>query len=284
MVSDYGNALMLDDLYDEGGNVTDSMKFDLMRVFVEVVKVNDADGNDETWTIRAIENFNRKQADDRMMGIEQPAFEETLVLEMPMYQSNNPLIRAIDGISTAVWRGALGFYKILWGALDSIFEWMGFGPGFFSLITSFIMMIPDVFVAFVQDLGEILSATIPLFEEMFRFFAKTAPFAIEGLMWLAGSLTEYWDYFQQIMTGSGPFNNIGNIIQDMSLGSWLRAGIAMLPAYELLWICFDDRPARRARRRVKFYTGLFTGITKFVEGMVEFLRGAISVIMDIAPG
>jgi hypothetical protein len=284
MISEYGNTLFLDDLYDEGRNVTDSMKFDLMRLYIEVGKVSSVDGDDETWTVRAVENFNRKEAEDRMQGVEQPSFEPTLVLDMPVFQSNNPLIRAIDGISASIWKGALGFHKILWGALDTFFEWAGFGPGFFSLVTNFVLMIPDIFVAFIQDLGEILSATIPLFEEMFRFFAKTAPFAIEGLMWLAGSLTEYWDYFQQIMTGSGPFSNIGNIIEDMSLGAWLRAGIAMLPAYELLWICFDKSPIRRARRRVKFYTGLFTGITKFVEGMVKFLQGAFSVIMDFVPG
>jgi hypothetical protein len=282
MISDYGNALMLDDLYDEGGNVTDSMKFDLMRLYVEVGKVaNPADGDDETWTIRAIENFNRKQAEDRMQGIEQPAFEETLVLDMPMYQSNNPLIRAIDGISTAIWAGALGFQKIVWAALDSFFEWAGFGAGFFSQITAFVMMIPDLFVELMDSMGLAITHLINMIDAMFGMVLSILPEFVMGLTWLSGSIIDYIDTFVSLING-GLLDF--SLIEDLQLGDWVRAGFAMLPTWEAIIIMESSDPAKKAKERIDFYGGLFNGALRFIRGFIVFMQQAISTIMDILPG
>jgi hypothetical protein len=281
MVSDYGNAQFLDDLYDEGRNVTDSMKFDLMRVFVEVGKVADADGDDETWTIRSIENFNRKLADDRMQGIEQPAFEETLVLDMPMFQSNNPLIRAIDGVSVAIWKGALGFQKILWGALDSFFLWAGFGEGFFSRITAFVMTLPDIFIAFMEFMPVLLIEMADIIESVFAAIVLMIPLYSISVGTLAGTLIDYWHILSQLLNGQlVPFD----IIRDIQIGDWINFGITMLPTYEILMIIFDDDPGWRAERRARFYSSLFGGMINFLKGMASFMQSIVQTIMEIIPG
>ena len=282
MISDYGNALMLDDLYDEGGNVTDSMKFDLMRVFVEVGKVaNPADGDDETWTIRAIENFNRKQADDRMQGVEQPAFEETLVLDMPMFQSMNPLIRAIDGISIAIWKGALGFQKILWGAMDSFFSWAGFGEGFFSSITAFLMMIPQVFTTIMQNMGMAITHLVTMIDNTFTMVITMLPEFVLGLTWLTNSILDYWRILNDLLGGGlMPFN----IIQELGMGLWIRFGFAMLPFFEIMGVLFSNTPGQRVKERVGFYSGLFNGAINFINRMITFMQNAIQTIMEILPG
>jgi hypothetical protein len=281
MVSDYGNALMLDDLYDEGGNVTDSMKYDLMRVFVEVGKVADADGDDETWLIRAVENQNRKLADDRMQGIEQPAFEETLVLDMPMFQSMNPLIRAIDGISIAIWKGALGFQKILWSAMDSFFLWAGFGEGFFSQITTFVGMLPVMFTTLLQNMGVAMTYMVTMIDDTLTMVITMLPEFVLGLGWLTDSIIDYWTTLTQLFSGGlMPFD----IIREMGMGTWIRFMIAMLPAYEIFGVLYADKPHMQLNNRIVFYSKLFNGAINFIKGFASFLQNAISTIMDILPG
>jgi hypothetical protein len=281
MRGDYENAMFLDDLYDEGGNVTDSMKFDLMRVFVEVGKVADADGDDETWTIRAIENINRKLADDRMQGIEQPSFEETLVLEMPMFQSLNPIIRAIDGLSVAIWKGALGFQKILWGAMDSFFAWAGFGEGFFSRITTFLMTLPEIFIAFMEFMPTLFLEMAEIIQSVFAAIVLMIPLYTISLGTMIETIMDYWHILTQLLNGQLlPFD----IIQDIQIGDWINAGITMLPTYEIFGIIFDDDPGRRAEQRINFYSKLFGGVLNFLKNMASFMAQMIQTIMDILPG
>lgn len=280
MKSDYGNALFLDDLYDEGRNVTDSLKFDLMRLFVEVGKVADADGDDETWTITAIENFNRKYADDRMQGIDQPAFEETLVLDMPMFQSMNPLIRAIDGISRSIWQGALGFQKILWGAMDTFFQWVGFGEGFFSRITAFVLLIPEIFTTIMENLAEAMVGLVEYVDDVFTMVVQMLPEFVIGMGWLTETILDYWGIIADLFNGTLlPFS----IIQDLQLGDWIRFGIALLPTWEMFSIIFDNDPARKLKERVEFYSSLFNGTLNFLRGLIVFLQGLVGTIMDILP-
>jgi hypothetical protein len=281
MISDYGNALMLDDLYDEGGNITDSMKFDLMRVYLEVGKVADADGDDETWLIRSVENFNRKQAEDRMAGIEQPAFEETLVLDMPMFQSMNPLIRAIDGLSRSIWLGALGFQKILWGALDSFFAWAGFGEGFFSRITEFIMTLPDILITLMEFMPILLIEMAEIIESVFAAIVLMIPLYTISLGTMVETIIDYWQILSQMLNGQIlPFD----IIRDIQLGDWINFGITMLPTYEIFMIIFDNDPGRRAEERMSFYSKLFGGMINFLRGMVTLLQQIVQTIMEIIPG
>ena len=281
MVSDYGNALMLDDLYDEGGNVTDSMKFDLMRVFIEVGKVDIADGNDETWTIRAVENFNRKQADDRMQGVEQPAFEPTLVLDMPMFQSNNPLIRAIDGISRSIWMGALGFIKILWGAMDSIFEWAGFGPGFFSLLTSYIMEIPALVIVIMESLGVLMGSFVDIIEGVFEVLVLILPAYVGSFGLLAEALISYWGFFMDILGGGMGLDF--SILEDIAIQEWINFGLWMLPFYEVWGIIWAGDVTGRLKDRMGFYSSIFNGLLNFIKGMIDLMSNLVQAIRSFLP-
>ncbi len=282
MTSEYGNALMLDDLYDEGGNVTDSLKFDLMRVFVEVGKVAAPQGgDDETWTIRAVENFNRKQADDRMQGIEQPSFEQTLVLDMPMFQSLNPLVRAVDGISRSIWMGALGFIKILWGAMDTIFEWAGFGAGFFSILSRFVIeTIPDLIIVIMQNLSVLVISFVDIIESIFNLLVIVVPTYVIGLGWLAESLIDYWRAFNDIFAGGiVDFS----IIEDLALGSWVSFGITMLPFYEIWTIIWSKDVPGKMKERFAFYSALFGGLLSFFRGMVSMVGELVQAIRSFLP-
>ena len=281
MISEYGNAMFLDDLYDEGGNVTDSLKFDLMRVFVEVGKVDIEAGNNETWTIRGIENFNRKQADDRMQGIEQPAFEETLVLNMPMFQSLNPLIRAIDGLSRSIWMGALGFIKILWGAMDTIFEWAGFGAGFFSILSQFVIeTIPDLIIVIMNNLTVLVISFVDIIESIFNLLVVVVPTYVIALGWLAESLIDYWRAFSDIFAGGiVDFS----IIEDLALGTWISAGITMLPFYEIWTIIWSKDVSGKLKERSEFYSALFGGLLGFFRSMVSMVGELVQAIRSFLP-
>jgi len=280
MISDYGNSMFLDDLYDYTGNVTGSMNYDLMRFYIEVGKVADADGDDETWTIRAIENLNRKQADDRMQGVEIPAFEPTLVLDMPMFQSNNPLIRAVDGLSRSIWLGALGFIKILWGAMDSIFEWAGFGPGFFSLLTAYMMEIPDLVVAIMENLGVLMISLVDIIESVFGVLVLILPAYVGSFGLLATSIIRYWNFFMDLM-GGGLVDF--SILQDIAIQDWVNFGLWMLPFYEIWGIIWAKDVTGRLKDRIEFYSMMFNGLLNFIKGMVNLMGTLVQAIRSFLP-
>ena len=281
MIADYGNAMFLDDLYDYTGNVTGSINYDLMRFYIEVAKLPDADGDDETWTIRAIENLNRKQADDRMQGVEIPSFEPTLVLDMPMFQSNNPLIRAIDGLSRSIWLGALGFIKILWGAMDTIFEWAGFGAGFFSTLSRFVIeTIPSLVLVIMQDLTVLVISFVDIIESVFNLLVIVVPTYVIGLGWLAETLIDYWRAFNDIFSG-GIVD--WNIIEDLNLGEWVSFGVTMLPFYEIWTIIWSKDVSGKLKERLEFYSALFGGLLSFLRGMVIFMGELVQSIRSFLP-
>jgi len=283
MISDYGNAMFLDDLYDYEGNVSGSMNYDLMRFYIEVGKVSDPDqGDDDTWTIRAIENLNRKQADDRMQGVEMPAFEPTLVLDMPMFQSNNPLIRAIDGLSRSIWIGALGFIKILWGAMDSIFEWAGFGPGFFSILTTYITdTIPGLVIVIMNNLGYLAISLVDIIESVFGVLLKILPAYVGSFGLLATALIQYWNFFMDILGGGMGIDF--SIIEDIAIGEWISFGLWMLPFYEIWNIIWAKDVTGTLKERLGFYQMVGGGMLNFIKGMINLMGNLVQAIRSFLP-
>ncbi len=282
MISEFGNSQYLDDLNIQGFNDSSSMDLDLIRVWVSVDKdvfVEDAD--DEPWGIRAIENYNRKEAEDRMQGIEQPAFEETLVLDMPMFQSLNPLVRAVDGISRSIWMGALGFIKILWGAMDTIFEWAGFGAGFFSVLSRFVIeTIPNLIIVIMENLTVLAFSFADIIISIFDLLVVVVPTYVIALGWLTGSLIDYWRAFNDIFTGGiVDFS----IIEDLALGTWISAGITMLPFYEIWTIIWSKNVSGKLKERFEFYSAIFGGLLSFLRGMVSFMSNMVQAIRSFLP-
>jgi hypothetical protein len=280
MISDFGNSQYLDDLAVQGFNVT-SMDLDLMRIYVSVDKFPDADGDDEPWGIRAIENLNRKHADDRMQGIEQPAFEETLVLDMPMFQSNNPLIRAIDGISRSIWLGALGFIKILWGAMDSIFEWAGFGPGFFSLLTSYMMEIPALVIVIMDNLAVLMVSLVDIIESVAQVLVLILPAYVGSFGLLATAIIRYWTAFMDLMGGGLGLDF--SILQDIAIQDWINFGLWMLPFWEIWNIIWAKDVTGRLKDRVEFYRMMGGGVLNFLKGMVSLMGNLVQAIRSFLP-
>jgi len=251
MIGEYENAKFLDDLYDETGNITNCRKFDLMRVFIEVEKIDIADGNDETWTVRAVENVNRQLAADRMQGVDEPTFVETKVLDMPQTGFLNPLIKAINGIKTAIWSGALGFVKVMWGAIDSFGVFIGLPSGFFSRITDFIIMIPDIIIKLVENIDMVITYSVTLLDQIFSFVFV----AIPRLFWLLAELTftfvTFWTSISSMLTGG--WTGVSNIWVEWNVGDWIQLFLyAIFPAWQVNRIFTSKTPMETARNDLKF--------------------------------
>jgi len=92
----------------------------------------------------------------------------------------------------------------------------------------------------------------------------------------------YWTQFTNIFSGGGIFPI--DIIQDIQLGDWIRAGFAMLPAWEMFSIIFADDPGKKLKERVEFYSLIFNGLINFVKGAINFMQSFIQTIMEIIPG
>jgi len=175
----------------------------------------------------------------------------------------------------------LGFQKILWGAMDSFFAWAGFGEGFFSTITAFLMAIPELFMKMMENIPLLIQNMVSVVEDVFGMVARILPDFVVGIGWLTESVINYWTTLTSFFTG-GLFPI--NIIQDLQLGDWIRAGFALLPAWEMFSIIWANDPGKKAKERIDFYSMLFNGVINFIKGAITFMQQAIQTIMDILPG
>jgi len=280
------SSMYFDDLRLPDGNITDSLGIELVKFWVNVTKTAEGaapggDCDNHRWSLRNFEILNWKIAPDRMQGIDTPIFVETKSVEMPSSGFLQPLYRAIDGLATAIWMGALGFQKILWGAMDSFLAWAGFGPGFFSTITAFLMALPDIFIAIMEQLPFFLLEVADIIESVFQGIFMIIPLYTVSIGIMVETIIDYWQILTRMLNGElVPFS----IIADMQLGDWINFGITLLPTYEVFGIIFDKNPGKRAEDRAKFYKNLFWGLYDFLEDMILLLNDIIQTIFEILPG
>jgi hypothetical protein len=109
--------------YDSNGNIRKTTDVEMVKVFARIETAVNTDTN--LWSLRNYEIFDIETAHDRMSGIDTPVFEPVKVADMPSGGFVAPIVKAIQSIGNIIWSGALGFIKILIGAIDSLLQYVG---------------------------------------------------------------------------------------------------------------------------------------------------------------
>jgi len=280
MISDYDNAKFLDDLYDEGGNITNCQKYDLMKFYIEVGKVNIADGNDEPWLIRGIEDMHREQAIDRMEGIDEPTFVETKVLDMPQTGFINAIKSAISGLSSAIWKGAFQFVKLLMGAVGALMDAIGLGEWWRAFATA-MENIAAFSLNLMDNLQIALINSAILLEQLFEVITTTFTRFILGITsFLSGILTWYKEIVN-LFTGGGIWNI--NVWVTLELGDWVGLAINLLPVWWFIRIAESNDKIRTLQGDISFVVMITTGLFHFLSSIIILATTLINLLLGLLP-
>lgn len=280
MVSNYDNAKYLDDLYDEGGNITNCQKFDLIKFFIEVVKVSSVDGDDETWTIRGIEDMHREQAIDRMEGIDEPTFVQTKVLDMPQTGFINAIKSAINGLSSAIWKGAFQFIKLMMGAVGNLMDAIGLGE-WWRAFTTAMENIAAYSLNLMDNLQIALINSAILLEQLFEVISTTFTRFILGITsFLSGILTWYREIVN-LFTGGGIWNI--NVWVTLELGDWVGLAINLLPVWWFIRIAESNDKIRTLQGDISFVIMITTGLFHFLSSIIILAATLINLLLGLLP-
>jgi len=275
-------SMFFDNLYDENGNVTNCLKYDLIKAYAKVAKLDVANGNDDTWALKNYEILNWKVAEDRMQGIDTPIFVETKVLDMPQTGFLAPLKKAIESLGKVIWNGALGFIRILWGAMDTLLSWAGFPKGTWERIVSFVLSIPQLIITLGQYLGTLVTSFIEILDDLLLFITNILPRYIYLMGTMIVGLISWWGYFVDLFTGG--IGGINNIWQQLDLEQWIILFITVLfPLWEVDRIFSSKDPLKKLKEDFELYTSFLTGIANFIKSIINMMIQIISAIRGMLP-
>ena len=280
MVSDYDNAKFLDDLYDEDGEISNCQKIELVKFWIEVGKVDIVDGNDETWVIRSIEDMNREQAIDRMVGVDEPTFVQTKVLDMPQTGFVNAIKTAINNLSVTIWLGALQFIKILMSSIGYLMNAIGLGEWWesFSIMLG---NIATVSLNFMEELEIALINSALLVEQIFRVLSVTIvryTFAVTSFI---SSILLWYEYIIDMFVGGGIFST--NIWSTLGLGDIFILLMHLSPVLWLNRLNNADNFMRTLQEDLKFMIMMVTGLFSFMSSVIVLTMTLINILLGMLP-
>ncbi len=280
MVSDYDNAKFLDDLYDEDGEISNCQKIELVKFWIEVGKVDIEDGNDETWTIRAIEDMNREQAIDRMMGVDEPTFSESKVLDMPQTGFINAVKTAINNLSTTIWLGALQFVKILMASIGYLMNAIGLGVWW----ESFSIMLGNIAVAslaFMDDLTLALYNSAILIEQITRLLTNGITRYVYVLTQFISSILLWYEYIIEMFSGGGIWSI--NVWTSLNLEDIFILLVHLSPVWWLNRLNEADNFGETLTHDIRFMIMLATGLFNFLSSVILITMSLISILLGMLP-
>jgi hypothetical protein len=280
MISDYDNAKFLDDLYDEGGNVTNVQKFDLMRFYIEVGKVNITDGNDETWLIRGVEDMHREEAIDRMMGIDEPTFVQTKVLDMPQTGFINAIKDAINGLSKLIWSGAFQFVKLLMGAIGTLMEAIGLGEWWIAF-NAILSQIATYSLNLLEQMEIALVNSALLLTQIFNLISAGIGRFVYFITAFVDSMLAWYGYIIDMFTGGGIFNL--DIWQSLNIGDFILLSINLMPFYWLFRIIDAEDSLETMIADIKFMAWLFSGLFRFLVIIIMLSINLLNLLLGLLP-
>lgn len=176
-------SMFFDDLYDGSSDITSCQPIEIVRAWAKVEKINDIDGNDDTWTLKNYEVLNWKLADDRMEGVDTPVFVETKDPSMPKTGFVAPLMKAIQGISTAIWKGVLGAMRIVIGGIDSLLLWMN-SPVTMSQMIDWIMIQASYVGTWIMTVIEQTATILTIFTNMITVILQVITYMTSAIAWV----------------------------------------------------------------------------------------------------
>jgi hypothetical protein len=281
MISDYDNAKFLDDLYDEGGNITNVQKYDLMKFYIEVGKVNDTDGNDETWKITTIEDMHREEAIDRMMGIDEPTFVETKIMDMPQTGFVNAIKDAINGLSKLIWAGAFQFVKLLMGAVGSLMDAIGLGDWWIA-VNTVIDNIATISQALIDELTQSLTNVVILLNQIFRLITTGFTKFVTFITAVIDSWIGWYGYIADMFMGTGGIFGI-NIFTSLNLSDFIMLGIHLMPFLWLDRLYSSGDMLSTAKSDIMLVVWVLTGLFNLMVTVIMLSIALIGFLIGLLP-
>jgi hypothetical protein len=245
-------------------------------------EAGDEDCDTHTWILKDFREYHHKVADDKYIGVGEPPYEETKVIDMPHGGLVATIYRALESMGRIFWAGALAFQKIVWGAMDTFFEWAGFGANFWSRATYFLMLLPNMIVEFVAQAGNFVDWIISIANYMFNFIGVTITRVITFLGWIVNVWIRYARGIISLFTGG--WTNVGDIWTQYSMEDWIVLFLTILyPYYQIKrWYDSDD-PFQTMMEDIRTYISWFNGLISFFMRMTDYIMKMINIIIQALP-
>jgi len=267
------------DVLGTNDEIINSYNLNLIKVWCKVSKVSLAAADDE-YIATYHEETNKLIAGDRMEGIDEPTRMETKVLNMPQQGFLAPLVKAIKGIQTGIWKGALGFVAMLWGAIDSLMELMGLGEWW----RSFSNMLNNIAIASLAIMSELelsLFSSVILIDQIFRLLTITIVRYTYVVTQFISSIILWYQYIVQMFIGGGIFSI--NVWGSLNLGDWFVLGMHLSPIWWLNRLNESDSFFTTLQGDIRFFLMLVTGLFSFLSGVILLTIELINTLLGMLP-
>lgn len=228
VVSNVSASMFFDTLKDANNNTMSIYDIDLVRFKVGIHKVLDI--LDHDMRLYNYQILNYKTADDRMEGIDTPIFVEPEDISMPKGGSFlSPLYKAIEGISTSIWKGAMGFIRIFIGSIDSLLLWMG-SPVTMSQMIEWIMIQGSSVSTWMIYVISQASAMLTVFTQMISWFLNIIDYAIRAISWVLINVVGFPLHVLRFIIAiiDGNTYTIGGFTWDFTIGHEIIQGAVAL--------------------------------------------------------
>jgi hypothetical protein len=281
MIGDYDNAKFLDNLYDEEGNITNVQKYDLMKFYITVGKVNDTDGNDEMWRISAVEDMHRELAIDRMEGIDEPTFVETKIIDMPQTGFINAIKSAISNLSKLIWAGAFQFIKLLMGAIGTLMDAIGLGEWWIAF-NAILGSLADYSIILMDEVLIALSNSALLLTQVFNLLSAGIGRFVYGLTSSITGLLSWYGYIVEMFTGTGSIWS-ADLWMSLSLEDWFVLGFHLLPVWWVNRLAQADNLGETLKSDLMFASWLITGLFNLFVTIIMLSVAILNLIIGLLP-
>jgi hypothetical protein len=181
-------SMFFDDLKDGTGNVTTVRNIELMRFRTTI---NRTVAWNSRWLLYPYEVFNYKTADDRMMGVDTPVFVETTVIDMPKTGFVAPIVKAIQGISTAITRAMFNVIKMMIGALDTLLVDILHSPVSMSQMIEWIMLQGQYITEYLSTVLLYVSQMLTVFSHIIEFVVSIVTYFVNVIVWVLTTVVPF---------------------------------------------------------------------------------------------
>lgn len=207
------SSMFFDELKDDSSNVINCKVVGLVRAWVQVRKIPNADTDDDTWSIREYNILNFKLASDRMEGVDTPIFVETKEITMPQTGFLQPLYKAISNIGNAVTQSIFNVAKLMIGAVDTFLVYMGLPSGTFSTMMNLVMIQFTTIIGYLEIITTQITNMLLVMGYMITAVGSFMGMIIDSITWLAlnclGTPLHMIKFFIAILNGTD-FTYMGN--------------------------------------------------------------------------
>jgi hypothetical protein len=240
-------SMFFDDLRDGNNNVTTVRNIELMRFRASI---NRTVAWDSRWYLYPYEVFNYKTADDRMEGVDTPVFVETTVIDMPKTGFVAPIVKAIQGISTAISKAMFNMVKLLIGALDTLLVDILHSPVSMSQMIDWIMIQGQYITEYLSTVLLYVSQMLEVFSQMITFVVSIITYFTNVIIWVLVNVVPFPLHVIRFIIAiiNGNTYTIGGMTWDLTVGSELIQGALSIGSITIgysfvMWILWGNMKA-----------------------------------------